>query len=238
MVDFVYEISCTGDRSRSEAVRRWFESHAAGAWSMLPRLSALDVYEVVESGARDPFVNDRAGPLLQAMLQFPTADALLQAVGGSQFAESLTVPVPGITHTGTMLERRFYPVAGEDRPGALRAPFSYVVRYHRPAQDEAAFVANYLTGHPPLLAKLPRIRSILCYLPIEAPEIRPLAAADYMLGNEVAFDSIDDFNIAMTSPAREEARKHFKQFPPFAGRNTHYPMRRRPWAGPGATNVA
>jgi uncharacterized protein (TIGR02118 family) len=227
LTDFVYEISCVGDHGKNDAVRTWFETQAGPAWRMVPGLAALDVYAAIRDGAQDPFVNDGAGPLLQAMLQFDTADALLRGIEDPRLARTLPLAIAGVTVTGTMFERRHYPVAGEDRPRPLHAPFSYVVRYHRPAADEAAFVANYLDDHPPLLARLPRIRSILCYLPIAAPG--PLPAADYMIGNEVAFDTIDDFNSAMASPERQEARKHFNSFPPFTGRNTHYPMWRRQW---------
>ena len=55
-------------------------------------------------------------------------------------------------------------------------------------------LATYLI---PTALDAPHIRSILCYLPIAAPG--PLPAADYMIGNEVAFDTIDDFNSAMAS---------------------------------------
>ena len=226
MTDFVYEISCTGGRGRQDAVRAWFATHAAPAWTGLPCLSALDAYEAVEDGARDPFVSDGRGPLLHAMLHFPTLDAMLRGIGDGRLAESLA-GVADVALTGTMFERRPYPVTGEHVAGPSRATFSYVVRYHRPAQDEAAFVANYLATHPPLLAKLPRIRSVLCYLPLTAPGPRAIPAADYMIGNEVMFDSVDDFNAAMASPAREEARRHFHGFPPFAGASTHHAMRRR-----------
>ena len=47
-----------------------------------------------------------------------------------------------------------------------------------------------------------------------------------MIGNEVVFDHIEDFNVAMESPARHELRAHYHEFPRFAGANTHYPMSR------------
>ena len=56
-----------------------------------------------------------------------------------------------------------------------------------------------------------------------APGVQP---ADYMIGNEVAFDSVEAFNAAMQSPVRQKLRRHFREFPPFTGRNTHYPMNR------------
>ena len=133
----------------------------------------------------------------------------------------------GVAITGTPFERRLYPIGGEAMPGPLTAPFSYVVRYHRPADDEAEFVSHYLADHPPLLAKLPEIRSVLCYLPLDALATPALPTANIMIGNEVAFDSPEAFNAAMASPVRAELRAHFRTFPKFTGRNTHYPMMRR-----------
>jgi len=57
--------------------------------------------------------------------------------------------------------------------------------------------------------------------------IPALPAADIMIGNEVAFDSPEAFNAAMASPVRAELRAHFRAFPKFTGRTTHYPMMRR-----------
>ena len=47
-----------------------------------------------------------------------------------------------------------------------------------------------------------------------------------MIGNEVVFDDVAAFNAAMQSPVRQELRRHFHEFPPFSGRNTHFPMNR------------
>lgn len=227
MTDFVYEIACSGDRAAKDAVQAWVNRDAGPAWGALPGLSAVDLYEMVLAGTHDPFVNDGPGPLLLAMLQFSTIEALTGAISHQRFKQSLAGRPAGLTFTGTSLERRFFPIAGSVEPGPLRAPFSYVVRYHHPAQDVALFVSHYLTDHPPILGKLPQIRSVLCYLPVElaAPSILP--PADYMLGNEVAFDSPEAFNAAMASPVRLELRAHFRSFPPFTGRNTHYPMLRQ-----------
>ncbi len=227
MTDFVYEIACTGDRAAEDAVRAWVNRDAGPAWAALPGLSAVDVYEMVPAGTHDPFVNDGAGPLLLAMLQFPTIETLAGAISHQRFKQSLSGRPASLAFTGTSLERRFYPVAGSAEPSPLRAPFSYVVRYHHPAQDVALFISHYLADHPPILAKLPQIRSVLCYLPVDVAAPGILPPADYMLGNEVAFDSPEAFNAAMASPVRLELRTHFRSFPPFSGRNTHYPMLRR-----------
>jgi len=227
VTDFIYEIACTGHRAGEDAVRAWVTGDAGPAWAALPGLSAVDVYEMVPTGTHDPFVNDGAGPLLLAMLQFPTIEALAGAISHQRFKQSLSGRPASLAFTGTSLERRFLPVAASAELGPLRAPFSYVVRYHHPAQDVALFISHYLADHPPILAKLPQIRSVLCYLPVDVAAPGILPPADYMLGNEVAFDSPEAFNAAMASPVRLELRTHFRSFPPFTGRNTHYPMLRR-----------
>jgi uncharacterized protein (TIGR02118 family) len=188
-------------------------------------LSAVDLYRPVRGGTHDPFNNDGPGPLLIAMLQFPTREKLEAGLAQDRMRESNGNR--DISLTGTAMERRFFPVAGAANPGPPCAPFSYVVRYHHPAENVAEFVSHYLADHPPILGKLPQIRSVLCYLPLDGAAPGDLPPADYMLGNEVVFDSPDAFNAAMASPVRHELRAHFKSFPPFTGKNTHYPMMRR-----------
>ncbi len=219
-MDWVCEICCTGEPNRADDARVWLDA-AVPAWKALRGLSALDLYRPVEGGAHDPFNHDGPGPLFIVMLGFPTREALGNAMTRAELGGRPT----GLFMTATAFERHFYPVAGEAKAGPLDAPFSYVVRYHRPAEDEAAFIKNYVETHPPTLAKLPGIRSVMCYFPqdIVAPT---LPAADYMIGNEVAFDSVEVFNAAMQSPVRQELRRHFHEFPRFSGRNTHFPMNR------------
>jgi hypothetical protein len=225
--DYVYEIACSGGQDQDAAVRAWADQDASPLWTALPGLSAVDLYRPVRGGTHDPFNSDGPGPLLMAMLQFPTREKLEAGLADPRFNDSLGKKPTDIAITGTSFERRFYPVAGAPNPGPLRAPFSYVVRYHHPAENVAEFVSHYIADHPPILGKLPEIRSVLCYLPLDqtAPAILP--PADYMVGNEVVFDSPEAFNAAMASPVRLELRTHFKSFPPFTGKNTHYPMMRR-----------
>ncbi|MHA1569402.1 MAG: hypothetical protein ACTSXZ_08020, partial [Alphaproteobacteria bacterium] len=54
-----------------------------------------------------------------------------------------------------------------------------------------------------------------------------IVRADYLLGNEVVFDSLEDLNAALKSEVRHELRADYKTFPRFHGRNTHCAMRRR-----------
>jgi uncharacterized protein (TIGR02118 family) len=219
-----YEIAVRG--ADNEAVLRFFEAHPAKLWCKLPLLHRFDAYFPSMQDANDPYVDDGAGPQLICMLSFGEADSLRSALATDDFRRGLSGLPPDASITADAMLQKFYSAEGETDAQVLDAPFSYVVRYHRPAEDERAFVAHYLADHPALLAKLPNIRSVLCYLPIEWQDPNGLASADYMLGNEVAFDSTEHFNAAMQSPVRHEMRAHYRKFPPFSGRNTHYPMRR------------
>jgi hypothetical protein len=225
---FVYELALSGAATEAATAAAWFDAGPAEAWMRIRGLSALDLYRPVE-GTEDPYNKDDGPPLLIAVAEFASSDALAAA------APQLELPLAGLPlatrATFTPMERKFYPVAGETTPSPLRAPFSYVVRYRRPAADEAAFVAHYIADHPRLEAQFPHIRSIMCYFPLAAPNSERCAPADYMLGNEVVFDSVQDFNVAMQSPVRHEMRAHFHSFPKFSGAVTHFPMMRQRLVG-------
>jgi hypothetical protein len=195
-------------------------------WASLPGLAAIDVYSPIAETVADPYVNDGAAPAGLAMLAFASAEALDDAVRAAAFSAAIAALPDGTAISCTAMERIDYAVGGATEAAPLVAPFSYVVRYYKPADNEAQFVRNYLDGHPPLLARLPNIRNVLCYVPF-ARQPGGLQAADYLIGNEVAFDDIAAFNTAMASPVRHELRAHFNQLPGFNGKNTHYPMVRR-----------
>jgi hypothetical protein len=203
----------------------------------LPGLVSRDLY-LGAGDAKDPLVDDGPGPLLIAMLAFADAHALDAAIADGAFGAPLSRLPDGVRAAGAAMECRHYPVAGAAAPADLRAPFSYVVRYHRPAENAAAFIANYVATHPPTLARLPGIRNIMCYFPLDLPNPPGLAKADYMLGNEVVFDDVAAFNRAMASPVHQELRAHFHAFPPFSGANTHFPMLRTRLVGPIAHDVS
>jgi uncharacterized protein (TIGR02118 family) len=201
----------------------------------LPELVSLDLYTPATEETADPYVQDGAALAHLAMLAFASIEALERASRHESFTTAVTRGT-GRMLACTAMRRTDHPIAGADAAAALSAPFSYVVRYHRPAEDEAFFVQHYIDNHPPLLARLPGIRNVMCYLPLAWRHHAGAEAADYMLGNEVVFDSIAAFNAAMASPIRHELRAHFRQFPPFSGRNTHFAMQRRrlPVAGTAA----
>jgi len=231
-MSWTYEIALRGASDQSPVLQHWLGAGPRQAFLRLPGLAHIDVYVPAAGPARDPYNDDAGGPLMIVMLDFRSRDALAGAVQSGGIAEACSGLPAGIAATGAAFERRFYPIGDDATPAPLEAPFSYVVRYHRPAEDEAAFVNNYLATHPQTQRRLPGIRGILCYLPLDDLQTgAPLARADYMIGNEVAFDDIFAFNAAMASPVRQELRAHFNAFPRFSGAVTHYPMTRVRSAG-------
>jgi uncharacterized protein (TIGR02118 family) len=222
----VIEIACRARADQAAAARGWYEKTAIPAWSSLPGLTVFDLYVPAAGHARDPMVDDGSGPLFLMMLEFSSLAALEPAARSQNFAAPLSRLPTGLELSADAMERRFYPVSGEAAATPLTSPFSYCVRYHRPAEDEARFVDFYLTNHPPLLGRLPNIRNVICYLPVRGIDPAGLPSADYMLGNEVVFDTIEAFNVAMASEQRRELRADFARFPRFTGSNTHYPMSR------------
>lgn len=231
-MSWVYEITLRGGPEADQASIAWFTQGAGVALAALPELICADIYVPAQGSAKDPYNHETSFPALLLMLDFKSRNALADAVNSGAIAKALCALPDKVAATGAAFERRFYPVGTGTMPAPLDAPFSYVVRYHRPAEDEAAFIDNYLATHPLTQAALPGIRAIMCYLPIdEICQSGPLASANYMIGNEVVFDDLAGFNIAMASPVREELRAHFREFPPFSGGNTHFPMARRRFFG-------
>ncbi|RIK96397.1 MAG: hypothetical protein DCC72_04985 [Burkholderiales bacterium] len=145
-------------------------------------------------------------------------DALLQAgAPGADATAEATRWRAGVFR----VEREPVPSPRDD--GA--APLSLVVHYYGPVDDPARFVAHYVANHPPILARLPAVREVLCYVPTDAVP-RMLAADSTVIRNEVRFDSMDALLAALRSPVLADLRADAKTFPRF-GRSTHYPMLRR-----------
>lgn len=224
-MSWTYEVAITD--TTGENVAGWFAAGPKDLLAALPDLAFLDVYTPAAGTARDPYNHDGGGPAMLLMLGFEDRDALSNAVSSGAIAAALGSLPDGARATGAVFQRQIFPVGNGTEPAPLAAPFSYVVRYQLPAEDEAAFIDNYIATHPTTQAHLPGIRAILCYLPQrDIADPNGLRDANYLIGNEVAFDDMEAFNGAMASPVREELREHFRTFPTFSGINAHYPMQR------------
>lgn len=225
--EWVMEIAAVGPADRARSVEAWATDEVARGIAGAPGLTHVDAYRLAAADARDPFVDDGPGPLALLMASFDGEGDLARMIADARLDRICAMAPAGVAVSATAMRRRHYPLADAATRSIGGAPFSYVVRYHRPADDEAHFVSEYTATHPPLIAHLPRVRAIACYFPIHTPRARGFAPADYMVGNEVAFDGLEDFNAAMASPARSELRAHYHSLPRFTGRVTHYAMLRR-----------
>lgn len=190
-----------------------------------PGLLALDAYTPARDRGDDPLNPAEAPPALVMLLGFATEATLRAALAHPDLANLGTDAPAGAAMTFSAFRRHPYPVPGG--PGwPLAAPVSYLVRYELPADDPAAFQRAYMDSHPPVQARLPGIRSILCDVPLPGLSVPGIPDAGWLIGNEVAFDDAAAFAAAMRSPARAELRAHMAGFPAFSGITHHHLMDR------------
>ena len=166
----------------------------------------------VPSEVRDPFLDDGRAPSRVAQLYFDSLTVLEMAareVRGATAAEAMSVHRFPVPEPWTRVPERFC---------------TYLVAYEGPADDEAAWLGHYLKHHPPLMARLPGIRELEIYTPLEWRCPPTLERMRHLQRNKVAFDSAAALAAALDSPVRREMRADFAQFPPYRGRVTHYAM--------------
>uniref|UniRef100_Q07LM8 EthD domain-containing protein n=1 Tax=Rhodopseudomonas palustris (strain BisA53) TaxID=316055 RepID=Q07LM8_RHOP5 len=222
--EWALELCLTGDQRLAPTARAWFHRDGASRLLGLADLAHRDLYSPATE-ARDPFVLSTAAPLAFAIAYFSSQAGLSAAIADAALGRWLDAAPKMLALTVTPLRVTTYPV---DEPGeaGCATSYHYVVRYYGPPHHAAPFAAAYERTHPPLLARLPRIRGIACFHPIAEIAAPGRTAADYLIGNEVEFDSAADFETAMASPARALLRADFEALPPLFRDNTHFEMRR------------
>ena len=183
--------------------------------------------------ASDPYLDDGAPPLLGLQLDFADIAVLEAALGPHGHLQALAVrdDFPSLArasaHQQAMVTRRF-PVSDPAFQTPAGQPFcTYLVAYEGAADDLPAWLAYYIAHHPPIMARFPGIRGIEIYTRLDWCGALPWPRADCMQRNKVVFDSPAALTAALNSPVRHDMRADFKNFPPFTGRNTHYPMATR-----------
>lgn len=189
-----------------------------------PAIRRLEI--LTPAAGNDPLLREEDGPVLVAQMLFDTV-ADLEAAAQSDArmkARDDVANFPPFDGYARHQAMAYEPFALED--GNDDAPTVYHVQYHRPADDEEAFVNYYRRHHPPILALFPGIRKVAIYTPLEWKDASFITRNDLMLVNEVAFDSEDALNASLVSDVRLRAREDYNSFPPFEGPVSHTPMRR------------
>ncbi|MBT6291441.1 MAG: hypothetical protein HOI98_14100 [Rhodospirillaceae bacterium] len=201
---------------------------AAFAEPLMPRLMGraelLGASLFTPDKAEDPYVDDEAPPAV--MVQIDVADvSALDALFADTEIRGL-IEAAGPSAKGDALEVSAFPIAGVDDPGFRTAPMSFVVRYFAPVSDENLFRSYYLENHPPIMADMPGIRNVFCYVPAEWTSSIKIPSSGCILGNEVVFDDLGGLNAALASDVRHRLRDDYKSFPVKPGPNSHYAMQR------------
>jgi uncharacterized protein (TIGR02118 family) len=177
--------------------------------------------------AHDPFLAAEPPPSLVLQLYFARLLDLEAAAGRggpvAAWVETLAQR-GGVPPTWETVLTRRYAVA-QARPGDAVGPWcTYLVAYEGPAEDAHAWMDHYLTQHPPLMRQLPGLRELEICSPLEAVAWLPGRRRRQLQRNKVAFDSPQALDAALQSPVREQMRRDFTTFPPYAGRVTHHAM--------------
>lgn len=119
-----------------------------------------------------------------------------------------------------------FPLPGMSQAPARTAPLSFVVRYYGPVAKGNQFTEFYYKNHPPILAKFPNIRNVLCYLPLGWRDSGQVTDNSLIMGNEVVFDDLASLKAALaTTEVLEAAKADSAQFQEY-GYSTHHAMHR------------
>jgi hypothetical protein len=176
-----------------------------------------------------PAFSDGAGPPLLVEMNFETLDDAAGVIGLSVCRDALALPrrVTGRSAEAAIdvFHAVHFPLPGHAEPPPRAAPLSFVVRYYRPVADEYAFAEFYTAHHPPLLARFPGIRNVLCYLPAGFRLPADMQSTGAFLGNEVVFDDLASLNRALASDVLPLLKADGRRFAPF-GHNSHHAMLR------------
>ena len=213
-----------GDAAALEAA---FTAGPLHELALEPGLRFIETYRPATGEV--PLFEEGAGPPLLVELNLDTADEARRLIASTAFRDALSAGRPatgGGQATVDVFHSVPFPLPGHIKPPPRTAPLSFVVRYCRPVADEQAFAAFYTLHHPPLLARFPGIRNVLCYLStgIELPGgLQPSGA---FFGNEVVFDDLDSLNRALASEVLPLLKADGKRFAPF-GHSSHHAMLRR-----------
>ena len=194
------------------------------ALAAIPGLAKALLY--TPSVTRDPYLNDGAPPALALQLDFFDIAAMESAVAADGAVQALAgAALPPGDATQQAFVARSFPVPDprfRTPPG--ERPCTYLVTYEGTAAELHVWLDHYIRHHPPIMARFPDIREIEIYTRLDWCGGLPWRRTDHMQRNKVVFDTPAALTAALNSPVRHEMRADFAKFPPFTGRNTHFPM--------------
>lgn len=174
--------------------------------------------------------DDGPAPQLVLQLYFETVEVLEENLTTSGHLQALaqSARLPSLARAEVteqaMLVRRFAVPDAELRttPGE---PFcTYLVHYPGPADDLNVWLRHYLDHHAPVMQSFPEIRALEVCSRLDWCSALPWRRVNHMQRNKVVFDDAAALRAALASPAMQDMRADFENFPAFSGGNAHYPM--------------
>ena len=102
---------------------------------------------------------------------------------------------------------------------------SYFVNYDGQADDPQSFYDYYRDRHGEILSRFEGISGLLLHRPVEWNDPFSVNKGSSSLIAQMKFDSQAALDAALTSGAREEARRDFQNFPQFNGSVFHQAMK-------------
>lgn len=196
----------------------------------LKSVSGVDSVEIYTPEPGDvPKIDDIPIPTIITQIDLDSEENATTMVAADEFKQ-LFLDKDGFSGSIDKLnlelfEPRHYPVGSNTEPEPRTAPLTFVVRYYGPVQDVKKFVNFYTENHPPILAKFPNIRNVLCYLPLGWETAGELTDETILIGNEVVFDDLESFKAALDTDVLHEAMADADQFDPY-GYSSHHAMHR------------
>lgn len=208
---------------QSAALPGWLGRHEA-ALAALPEVLLCESFSPIRDLGAAARFHDADAPAAMIVLGFAGRTDLSAALDSLVLVAALAALPDGLQATASCFHRHRTPLPGEDL--SRDDGVSYVVRYRLPCDDAPGFVAEYLAGHLPIQADFPGIRRVLGFEPIAGCP-QGATPAGYLVGNEVSFDDVAAFCVAMESPVLDRLRAHSGVLPPREGLCTHHLMKRR-----------
>lgn len=176
-----------------------------------------------------PVLDDTQAPTLIVQIDFESAEQATVLTETKEF-RTMFMDKDGFTPSADkinveLVETVHFDIPGHETPPPRTASLSFVVRYYGPVRDVGNFVQFYTENHPPIVAKFPNIRNVLCYLPLGWHDMGEVSDERLVIGNEVVFDDLDSLTVAFATEVTEEALAHTEHFGSF-GYCSHHAMHR------------
>ena len=176
-----------------------------------------------------PVMDDIPAPTFIVQINFESAEQATALAESEIFKRLFTnkeaFASPAEKINLEILKPVHFDLPGYDVPPPRTAPLSFVVRYYGPVKDAGKFANYYMNNHPPILAKFPNIRNVLCYLPLDWGNMGEVKDDRLVIGNEVVFDDLKTFKEALESDILEEAQADNAKFESY-GYSSHHAMHR------------